>query len=53
MHERGYDQMLKLAKKTVTTEPENFVHFSCAVIYDLLRRVLWADKKALVHDVTE
>ena len=24
----------------VTTEPENFVHLFCAVVYDLLRRVL-------------
>ena len=34
-------------------EPENFVHFSCTVVYDLLRRVLWASEKALAYDVAE
>ena len=40
-------QMLQRAKEMVTTEPENFVHLFCAVIYDLLRRILWADEEAL------
>jgi hypothetical protein len=35
----------------VTAEPENFVHLFCAVVYDLLRRILWADEGALARDV--
>ena len=46
-------QMLQRAKEMVTTEPENFVHLFCAVIYDLLRRILWADEEALARDVEE
>ena len=37
----------------VMAEPENLVHFSCAVVYDLLRRVLWEDEEDFVHDVEE
>ena len=46
-------QMLQRTKEMVTAEPENFVHLFCAVIYDLLRRILWADKEALARDVEE
>ena len=46
-------QMLQRAKEMVTTEPENFVHLFCAVIYDLLRRILWADEEALARDVED
>ena len=42
--EPGYDQMLKRAKEMVMAETENLVHLSCAVVYDLLRRVLREDE---------
>jgi hypothetical protein len=34
-------------------EPENLVYLLCAVIYDLLRRILWANEEALAQNVAE
>jgi hypothetical protein len=34
-----------------TDEPENFVYFFCAVVYDLLWGILWADEDTPAQNV--
>jgi hypothetical protein len=45
------DQKFDVPERRWTAEPKNFVNLFCAVIYDLLRRILYAGEDVLARDV--
>lgn len=49
--EPDYDQKFNVPEKRWTAEPKNFVNLFCAVIYDLLWRILFAGEDVLARDV--
>jgi len=46
-----YDQRFNVPKRRWTAEPKDFVNLFCAVIYDLLWRILCAGEDVLTRDV--
>jgi hypothetical protein len=51
MGEPNYDQRFNMPERRWTTEPKNFVNLFCAVIYDLLWRILYAGEDILARNV--
>lgn len=51
-NQTDYDQRFKVPGRRWTTEPKNFVDLFCAVIYDLLWRILYAGEDVFARDVT-
>lgn len=49
--EPDYDQRFNVPERQWTAEPKNFVNLFCAVIYDLLWRILYAGEDVLAKDV--
>jgi hypothetical protein len=49
--EPDYDQRFNVPERRWTAEPKNFVNLFCAVIYDLLWRILYAGEDILARDV--
>jgi hypothetical protein len=46
-----YDQRFNVPERRWTAEPKNFVNLFCAVIYDLLWRILYAGEGVPPRDV--
>ena len=51
MDESDYDQRFNVSERRWTTEPKNLVNLFCAVIYDLLWRILYAGEDTLARNV--
>lgn len=49
--EPDYDQRCNVSERQWTAEPNNFVNLSCAVIYNLLGRILYVGEDVLATDV--